>query len=138
MRCAVSAWYRGLMQPAAPQSAQDLRAGVVHSAVNGLLRIDRPRLPSLVEQVHQRLSESIGIGALAPGELVVVDKLAAALGVSKTPVREALRTAVESLAAELIAPGLTDQDLIELEVAAQSARPPDQEFHDVVRAKCRW
>src|ERR1700730_15913351 len=92
MRCAVSAWYRGLMQPAAPQSAQDLRAGVVHSAVNGLLRIDRPRLPSLVEQVHQRLSESIGIGALAPGELVVVDKLAAALGVSKTPVREALRT----------------------------------------------
>jgi GntR family transcriptional regulator, rspAB operon transcriptional repressor len=120
--------------------------------------------------VHQRLSESIAVGTLHPGELLVVDQLALSLGVSKTPVREALRTlaregliretetglrvapldsayvrevyavrsALDSLAAEVIAPGLTDQDLRELQVAARSARPPDQEFHDILRSKCRW
>jgi DNA-binding GntR family transcriptional regulator len=138
--------------------------------LSGITPIDRPRQPSLVAQVHQRLSESIAVGTLHPGELLVVDQLALSLGVSKTPVREALRTlaregliretetglrvapldsayvrevyavrsALESLAAEVIAPGLTDQDLRELQVAARSARPPDQEFHDILRAKCRW
>jgi DNA-binding GntR family transcriptional regulator len=123
-----------------------------------------------VEQVHQRLSESIAVGSLAPGQLLVVDQLASALGVSKTPVREAfrmllrdgliretetgvrvapldsayvrevyaVRSALESLAAEVIAPGLTDADLDELQLAARSAKPPDQEFHDVLRSKCPW
>jgi DNA-binding GntR family transcriptional regulator len=123
-----------------------------------------------VEQVHERLSESIVVGSLGPGQLLVVDQLASMLGVSKTPVREAfrmlvrdgliretdtgvrvapldsayvrevyaVRSALESLAAEVIAPGLTDADLEELNSAARSAKPPDQEFHDVLRSKCRW
>ncbi len=132
--------------------------------------IDRPRQPSLVEQVHQRLTNSIATGALAPGQPLVVDQLAQVLGVSKTPVREAFRTlvkdgliretpsgvrvapldseyvrevyavrsALESLAVEMIAAGLDDADLGRLRQAARSARPPNQEFHDVLRSLCRW
>jgi DNA-binding GntR family transcriptional regulator len=132
--------------------------------------IARPRQPSLPEQVRLRLSESIAVGTLAPGQLLVVDQLASALGVSKTPVREALgtllrdglirqtddgfrvapldseyvrevyavRSALESLVAEVIAPDLSNADLKELERAARSARPPDSEFHDVIRSKCSW
>ena len=151
-------------------TAQLFGDGFVQSAVTRITPIDRPRQPSLVEQVHQRLSDSIASGALSPGEILVVDQLAAALGVSKTPVREAfrmltreglirdtrtglrvapldsdyvrevyaVRSALESLAAEAIAPDLTDRDLAVLQRAAESAKPPDQEFHDILRAQCRW
>jgi len=50
----------------------------------------------------------------------------------------AVRGALESLAVEVIAPVLTDADLDELQLAARSARPPDQDFHDVLRSKCPW
>src|SRR5579859_2982444 len=167
MRCAVSAWYRRGMPPAARQSAQDLSPVFVQTVAR-LRPIERPRQPSLVEQVQQRLVESIATGALAPEQPLVVDQLAAALNVSKTPVREAFRTllrdgliretysglrvapldaayirevyavrsALESLAAEVVAPTLTREDLARLQSVARSAKPPDQEFHDFLRSRC--
>jgi DNA-binding GntR family transcriptional regulator len=152
--------------------------------------IERPRQLSLPEQVRQRLSDSIASGSLAAGQLLVVDQLAATLGVSKTPIREALgtllrdglirqtpsgfrvapldaeyvrevyavRSALESLVAEVIAPTLTSDDLLEFEKTLHAATPrnggqaiehlgPDGDtewwgrnlaFHDVMRAKCPW
>ncbi|HLI50947.1 MAG TPA: GntR family transcriptional regulator [Thermomicrobiaceae bacterium] len=52
------------------------------------MRIRRPR--SLANQVHDALCESLASGALQPGSRVVVEHLAAQLGVSPTPVREAI------------------------------------------------
>lgn len=48
------------------------------------------RLPSLVSQVYDALRDSIVGGQRLPGERVVVERVAAQLGVSPTPVREAL------------------------------------------------
>ena len=50
----------------------------------------------------------------------------------------AVRSALESLAAEVIAPGLTSADLHQLERAARLSKPPDQDFHDLIRSKCPW
>ncbi len=50
----------------------------------------------------------------------------------------ALRSALESLLVEVIAPDLSGQNLAALEAAARLARPPDQEFHDLIRTLCRW
>src|SRR5919201_6943356 len=44
----------------------------------------------LERRVYERLRAEIGSGQLRPGEQVVEARLAAELGVSKTPVREAL------------------------------------------------
>jgi DNA-binding GntR family transcriptional regulator len=50
-----------------------------------------PLRPSLLrESVHDRLRDAIVDGTLAPGEVVRDTELAAWLGVSRTPVREAL------------------------------------------------
>jgi len=46
---------------------------------------------SLPERVYQRLRAAIIAGELAPGELLKEEKLGERLGVSRTPVREALR-----------------------------------------------
>lgn len=48
------------------------------------------RLPSLASQVYDALRNSIVRGQRPPGERVVVERVAAQLGVSPTPVREAL------------------------------------------------
>lgn len=47
--------------------------------------------PDLVDHVTSRLREAILKGALAPGERLVEEQLAAQLDVSRAPVREALR-----------------------------------------------
>lgn len=52
------------------------------------LSIDQPL--SIREQVYKRVSELILSGRLAPMERIVENKLAKQLGVSRTPVREAL------------------------------------------------
>lgn len=47
--------------------------------------------PNLVEQVREALLEEIAAGRLAPGERVVQEKIAQALGVSRQPVQQALQ-----------------------------------------------
>jgi len=49
------------------------------------------RTPSLTEQIHERMREEILSAQWKPGDLVLESELAARYGVSKTPVREALR-----------------------------------------------
>lgn len=46
--------------------------------------------PNLVEQVRDALLEEIASGALAPGERVIQERIALALGVSRQPVQQAL------------------------------------------------
>jgi DNA-binding GntR family transcriptional regulator len=54
------------------------------------IAIDRPR--SLSEVITERLRDAITSGEFAPGEAMSEDALAAELGTSRTPVREALST----------------------------------------------
>jgi DNA-binding GntR family transcriptional regulator len=49
------------------------------------------RVDSLAERAYRALREQIAIGGLAPGERVTERGLAVRLGVSATPIREALR-----------------------------------------------
>jgi DNA-binding GntR family transcriptional regulator len=46
--------------------------------------------PNLVEQVRDAILDEISSGALAPGERVIQEQLAQALGVSRQPVQQAL------------------------------------------------
>ncbi|MFO1329203.1 MAG: GntR family transcriptional regulator [Rubrivivax sp.] len=46
--------------------------------------------PNLVEQVHDAILAEIGSGRLAPGERVIQESIAQALGVSRQPVQQAL------------------------------------------------
>jgi DNA-binding GntR family transcriptional regulator len=55
---------------------------------------DEPRLP-LTERVYQQLKDDILHARLLPGATVLEPELAARFGVSKTPVREALRLLVQ-------------------------------------------
>jgi len=54
-----------------------------------------PARRSLPEAIADRVVEAIGTGALKPGERIVELKLAADLGVSRGPLREALKTLEE-------------------------------------------
>ncbi|MFC5952584.1 GntR family transcriptional regulator [Pseudonocardia lutea] len=58
-------------------------------AANPLSSLERHE--SLAERAYQQIRESIASGALAPGQKVTERNLAFLLGVSPTPVREALR-----------------------------------------------
>lgn len=51
---------------------------------------DPPRRSMLADQVYERLVEQLLEGSLAPGDAISIDGTARALGVSPTPVREAL------------------------------------------------
>jgi len=145
---------------------------------SALVRLQRQ--PSLTERVFRQLRDAIVNNELAPGALMSIEHLAGMLGVSRTPIREALpalqqmglivqsengnfrvapldkgyawevyavRSAIESLAAEVVAPRLTDDDLRELRSIAlpDSPRPdgdysemfgPDLGLHDFIRLKC--
>jgi DNA-binding GntR family transcriptional regulator len=148
------------------------------SAPSALTRLSRQ--PSLTERVFRQLRDAVVNNELAPGQAVSIEQLAGMLGVSRTPVREALpalqqlglvvqtengsfqvapldatyawevyavRSAIESLAVEVVAPRLTDEDL---QILRQSALPPapkpdgdytemfgpDLALHDFVREKC--
>jgi DNA-binding GntR family transcriptional regulator len=142
------------------------------------------RTASLSERVFIRVRDSIVSHELGAGEPVVIEQLASRLGVSRTPIREALsgllqialieesadgglrvapidatyvwqvfaiRGVLESLAAEVVAPRLTDDDIATLERIAfpqmprsnknyAAFREPDRAFHDLihsfVRARC--
>ena len=49
-----------------------------------------PAQPNLVEQVHEAVLAEITSGRLAPGDRLVQEQLALALGVSRQPVQQAL------------------------------------------------
>lgn len=57
---------------------------------------------SAAEQVYRALRERIEDGSLAPGQQLADAELAAQLGVSRTPVREALRRLVDQGAVETV------------------------------------
>lgn len=59
------------------------------SAASPLSSLERHE--SLAERAYQQIRESVASGALAPGQKITERKLALELGVSPTPVREALR-----------------------------------------------
>ena len=46
--------------------------------------------PNLVEQVRDAILEEIASGTLAPGERIIQEQIAQALGVSRQPVQQAL------------------------------------------------
>lgn len=76
--------------------------------------VERPM--ALAEQVYHALRERLRSGAIVPGQPLQEVQLAAALGVSRTPVREALaRLASEGLLASdrrsFTVPALTRQDV---------------------------
>jgi DNA-binding GntR family transcriptional regulator len=150
----------------------------------GLARIER--VPGVSERVFLQLRTAIVERDLPPGAPVVIEQLAEMLGVSRTPIREALpalqqlglivergsssfrvapldaayahevygiRSALESLLVEVVAPLLTDDDLRQLrasatptaETAGERSAPapdghdvlvPDVSFHDFLRARC--
>src|SRR5262245_43484862 len=58
------------------------------SMPSGLARIERA--PSLTERVLVQLRAAIVNAELAPGQPIVIEQLAETLGVSRTPIREAL------------------------------------------------
>lgn len=58
------------------------------STRTGLARIERP--PSLTERVLAQLRNAILNRELGPGQAIVIEQLADHLGVSRTPIREAL------------------------------------------------
>ncbi len=49
-----------------------------------------PTAPNLVEQVRDAILEEIASGALSPGERIIQEQIAQALGVSRQPVQQAL------------------------------------------------
>ncbi|MFD5778682.1 GntR family transcriptional regulator [Streptomyces sp. NPDC126933] len=59
---------------------------------------------SLADQAYRRLRDAVREGALRPGEKITERDLAARLGVSPTPVREALRQLVHEKVVERVGP----------------------------------
>ncbi|MER5921325.1 GntR family transcriptional regulator [Streptomyces mirabilis] len=59
---------------------------------------------SLADQAYRRLRDAIRGGALRPGEKITERDLAARLGVSPTPIREALRQLVHEKVVERVGP----------------------------------
>jgi DNA-binding GntR family transcriptional regulator len=80
--------------PGGPAFAAEPTAAA--AAAPSALRLERPQL--LTELAYQRIREAVVAGELKLGEQVSEAQLAAGMGVSKTPVREALlRLKVEGL-----------------------------------------
>ena len=59
----------------------------------GMRRISRR--PNLAQQTYDALCDAIATGNLRPGERIVLDRLAADLGVSPTPLREAIARLIQ-------------------------------------------
>lgn len=64
------------------------------------------RGPSVTELLYRRLTEDIASLALAPGDRIVIEDLAATLGVSRTPLREVLPVLVNDRLVENLPAGV--------------------------------
>ena len=71
----------------------------MNSQLSALDRVD-----SLAERAYRALREQIAVGGLAPGERVTERGLALRLGVSPTPIREALRRLEQERLIERVGP----------------------------------
>ena len=65
-------------------------------------RLDRSPAPSLREEAHRVIRSAIITGEIVPGEIYSAPSLASALGVSPTPVREALLDLVNENLLEVV------------------------------------
>jgi DNA-binding GntR family transcriptional regulator len=98
---------------------------------------------SLEESVYEAVRESIISGELRPGDPLVEAQLSADLGISKTPVREALirlardglvvqelhrRSRVATPTADDVRQACEIRRWVEAEIAAQAARDPSDEL----------
>ena len=63
----------------------------MQNAVNVRARIEPVRKRLVTDQIIERLIPAIATGSLPPGYRMVEDELASELGVSRVPVREAIR-----------------------------------------------
>jgi DNA-binding GntR family transcriptional regulator len=89
----------------------------------------------LPDVAYEQLKERLMDGALAPGERLVIDRLAAELGVSQTPIREALaRLEADRLVVKVLnrgytsAPPLTGERLLQLYELRLILEPPAVEL----------
>ena len=78
---------------------------------------------TLVEQVYETLLRAVLSGLLKPGEVVSVVKLSARLGVSRTPVHEAIR--------QLVHDGLVVQEANHRPVIARFSSSEVQDIYDM-------
>ncbi|WP_438447696.1 GntR family transcriptional regulator [Gorillibacterium sp. sgz5001074] len=79
-----------------------------------------PKRVSLGEQVYESLRGSIVSLRLAPGQMIYENELAAGLGVSRTPVREAIRLLVSEELLEVLPQRGTRVTLISLQKVAET------------------
>jgi DNA-binding GntR family transcriptional regulator len=84
------------LAPAAGTSADQWRAGATMATMDAMLK--KPELPvtplardTLQERAYRRICDLILDGEIAPGQVVTIQNLAEAFGVSAMPVREALK-----------------------------------------------
>jgi DNA-binding GntR family transcriptional regulator len=107
------------------------------------VKLSRPRRQSLAELAYETIAEAIYDRRFAPGEPLTIDELCRQLGMSATPVREALsRAAALELVRQdshhgfTVAPALTPAEMgqlfavrrtLELEALAEIAAPPAPE-----------
>jgi DNA-binding GntR family transcriptional regulator len=91
----------------------------------GLRRVDRV-YKTKGEFVYEQLREAVATGDLAPGQRIVLDQVAEALGVSKVPVREAITRLVGEGWVELhphvgpVVPQLSPDEVVETAVIRAS------------------
>lgn len=78
---------------------------------------------SLADQAYRRLRDAIRGGTLRPGEKITERDLAARLGVSPTPIREALRQLVHEKVVERVGPRSCGSPTTPPLPVARSSRP---------------
>ena len=84
--------------------------------MENLTKLNLDEYKPLRDVVFENLRGAIVEGKLKPGQRLMEVQLAEQLGVSRTPVREAIRKLeLEGLAASLAAEGITDEDIKKLE-----------------------
>lgn len=81
----------GLARRRTPDEAHGWRIGSGMKSLQALIEQARPRYRTITEMVAATLRRAIIEGTLASGETIRQDRLAAAFGVSRMPIREALR-----------------------------------------------
>ena len=108
------------------------------------LKVNMNEYLPLRDVVFNTLRQAILKGELEPGERLMEIQLADRLGVSRTPIREAIRRSLEELAIELACQRMTESDIKELEEAQEAFRAAihsadamtiaetDEHYHDII------